>query len=293
MKLILTVIQGFCMALADSVPGVSGGTIAFILGFYDKFILSLNHLMSGNKKEWKEAAAFLGKLFLGWLLGFAGSVLILGNIFHTHIYELCSLFLGLSLFALPIIINEEHRTLRGKYKYLVFTLLGIGAVSLLTFLNGRNGAGGGVDLSELSIRNILYVFITAMVAISAMVLPGISGSTLLLIFGLYVPIIGAIKEMLHFNFVHVPILFVFGLGVLIGITTVVRLVKICLLKFRAQTIYLILGLVIGSFYAIVMGPSTLDIPQEPMTFSTFHPIYFLSGALILFGLQKLKSVSAK
>ena len=69
---ILNCIRGFCMALADSVPGVSGGTIAFVLGFYDKFIGSLNTLTSKktSKDEKKEAVKFLIKLGFGWVLGF-------------------------------------------------------------------------------------------------------------------------------------------------------------------------------------------------------------------------------
>ena len=67
--LILNMFRGFCMALADSVPGVSGGTIAFLLGFYDKFIGSLDALVSGTKEERKEALVFLVKLGIGWAIG--------------------------------------------------------------------------------------------------------------------------------------------------------------------------------------------------------------------------------
>ena len=85
-----------------------------------------------------------------------------------------------------------------------------------------------------------------MIAISAMVLPGISGSTLLLIFGLYTGIIGAVKEVLTFNFSYLPILIIFGLGVLTGIATTIKVIKFVLKKYRSQTVYLILGLMIGS-----------------------------------------------
>ena len=108
-------------------------------------------------------------------------------------------------------------------------------------------------------------FVASMVSISAMVLPGISGSTLLLIFGLYIPIISAIKEFLHFNFSYVPALFVFGLGVLFGIVLVIRLIKIALEKYRSQSIYCILGLMIGSIYAIIMGPTTLNEVTAPLS----------------------------
>lgn len=291
MQLLINVVRGFCMALADSVPGVSGGTVAFILGFYDKFIGSLSHLVNGSKEERKEAVFFLAKLMLGWIIGFCLSVLVLGKIFETHIYELSSLFMGLSVFALPIVIQEEKEVLKEKYQNVFFAFIGIGVVVLITYLNSRGTETGAVDIAHLSFGTAIYIFLVAMVAISAMVLPGISGSTLLLIFGLYVPIISAIKEFLHFNFKYFWALVIFGLGIITGILTVIKLVRAGLERHRSMMVYLILGLMLGALYAIAMGPATLDVPQPAMTVKTFRPLFFLLGGLILFGLQKLKDVS--
>lgn len=288
MKVFVTMLQGFCMSLADSVPGVSGGTIAFVLGIYDKFIFSLNHIISGTREERKEALIFLVKLLGGWVIGLCSSILVLGSIFDSHIYQLCSLFLGLSVFAIPIIIKEEQEVLKGKYYNLVFTVLGAAIVCLLTYFNPSKGNAVSMDLSSLSFGTGIYVFAVAMIAIAAMVLPGISGSTLLLIFGIYVPIITAVKEFLHMNFVYVPVLFVFGFGMIVGILTTIKLVKRGLERYRSQMVYLILGLMLGSFYAIVMGPTTLDEPQAAMTWGSFQPLFFLLGAVILGGLQLLK-----
>ena len=122
-----------------------------------------------------------------------------------------------------------------------------------------------------------------------MVLPGISGSTLLLIFGLYVPVVSAIKEVLTFNFEYLPILIIFGLGVITGVFVTIRGVKYVLTHFRSQTIYTILGLMIGSLYAVVMGPASLKVPQMPMNMQTFSIIFFIIGGALILGLQKLKS----
>ena len=89
--IILNFIRGFCMALADSVPGVSGGTIAFILGFYDDFINSLNTLVSKDPwEEKKKALIFLIKLGFGWIIGLGLSVVFLSSIFNDHIYAISS-----------------------------------------------------------------------------------------------------------------------------------------------------------------------------------------------------------
>lgn len=290
MDYLINAFRGFCMALADSVPGVSGGTIAFILGFYDKFINSLDDLVYGDKEKKKKALFFLIKLGIGWIIGLAFATLVLTSLFEKQIYKVSSVFMGFIVFSIPLIIKEERECLKGRYINLIFTLIGILIVSLITYFNPVSGGGNIVDVSNLNIGLCLYIFVVAMVAISAMVLPGISGSTLLLIFGLYMPIISAIKEFLHLNFSVVPVLMIFGVGIIAGIVLVIRLIKIALKKFRSQTMYCILGLMIGSLYAIVMGPTTLAVPQSPMSFSTFSIIFFIIGGIIIIGLEKIKAI---
>ena len=277
------------MALADSVPGVSGGTIAFLLGFYDTFIESLNDLMGRDNGRRKAAFLFLVKLGVGWVIGFCMSVLILSSLFEVHIYRISSLFLGLTLFAIPMVIREEKEVLKDRYGNIVFTLIGVLLVFCITYFNPSGGEGISVSVEHLSLGLVVYVFFTAMIAITAMVLPGISGSTLLLIFGLYVPIIGAVKEFLHMNMDYFPILMVFGLGVVTGSVGIIKIIKMCLERYRSQTIYTIIGLMTGSLYAITMGPTTLDVPRAPMSPSTFSILFFLLGGVILAGLELLKA----
>ena len=286
-KFIVTALQGFCMALADSVPGVSGGTVAFILGYYEKFINSLNALVSKDSDK-KRALKFLGKLGVGWAIGLILASLVLSSVFETHIYAISSLFIGFILFAIPSIIKEEKDTLKGKYQYLIFTAIGIAVVALLTFFNPTSGGGINVDINSLNIGICIYAFVVGMVAISAMILPGISGSTILLIFGLYIPIINSIKEVLHLQLEYLPILIVFGFGVLAGIALIIKLVKKALDKYRTQTIYTVIGLMIGSLYAIVMGPTTLKVPQEAMNFGTFNILFFVIGAAVIGAMEFAK-----
>ena len=283
--------NGWAMALADSVPGVSGGTIAFLLGFYDKFINSLEALTRNNKKEKKDAIKFLIKIGIGWLIGMISSILIITSIFETHIYKVSSLFMGFILLSIPIIIAEEKEVLKGKYINIIFTLIGIALVFLITYFNGT--AMKSVDLTNFGIGNGLYIFIAGAIAITAMILPGISGSTLLLIFGLYLPVLNGIKDLLHFNFTSFFGLCIFGLGVITGIFTIIKLLKKALKNFRTQTIYTIIGLMIGSIYSIIMGPTTLDNPLPEMNFSNFSIIFFIIGGLIVVCLQLAKKTTEK
>ena len=285
-KNIVNMVQGFCMALADSVPGISGGTVAFILGFYEKFINSINAFVTKGEDK-KKAFSFLFKLGIGWAIGMALAAIVLSKLFEDHIYSVSSLFIGFIVFAIPIIIKEEKDTLKGKYGYLIYSLIGIAIVSLITYFN-PTGGGSNVDLTNLNPLLCLYVFMAGVIAISAMVVPGISGSTLLLIFGLYVPIITSISEVLHFNFGSLPILIVFGFGVITGLLLVVKLIKKALDKYRAETIYMVLGLMVGSIYAIIMGPTSLSVPKEAMSFGTFSILFFIFGGIIVYGLEVLK-----
>ncbi len=277
------------MALADSVPGVSGGTIAFLLGFYDQFIRSIDDLMRGSMKEKKEALLFLVKLGIGWVCGMVLAILVLTSVFESNIYAISSMFIGFILFAVPIVAKEEKEALLSNIPAAFFIFVGAAAVCAITYFNPVSG-GSSMDLDQLDIKLGIYIFLAGAVAISAMVLPGISGSTLLLIMGLYLPVITAIKDILHFDFGAFPTVFLFGCGVLVGIFSVVKIIRKALERFRAQTIYLILGLMLGSIYAVVKGPETLDNPQPALSIGTFRILFFVVGGIVILGLQKLKDV---
>lgn len=286
---ILNFIRGFCMALADSIPGVSGGTIAFILGFYDEFVNSLHHLISGSKIERISALRFLSKIGIGWATGFLLSVIFITSIFEKSIYEISSLFMGFIIASIPLIIKSEKNTLL-EIKNIGFLIIGIGLVFAMTYFNPISSAGRSFSIKSENLNIMLgvYIFLSGMIAISAMVLPGISGSTILLIFGLYTPILNGIKGVLKLNFGYFPGVTIFGCGILIGVLVTVRGVRSLLRKFRPQTIYCIIGLMIGSIYAVIMGPLSLEIPQAPMNIYSFNIVFFILGCILVPALEGLK-----
>ena len=287
---ILNFIRGFCMALADSVPGVSGGTIAFILGFYDDFVNSLNNLISGDKLGRINAFKFLTKIGIGWITGFILSVLFITNIFEKNIYEINSLFLGFIISSIPLIVKSEMKTLSNNKRNIIFLIIGITVVGAMTYFNPVTSSGQSFSIKydNLNIIFIAYIFISGMIAISAMVLPGISGSTILLIFGLYAPILNGVKQILKLNFEYLPGILIFGFGVLLGILLTVRTVRYLLRNFRSQTIYCIIGLMIGSIYSVIMGPTSLEVPKAPMSIQSFSIVFFVIGCILVPALEKLK-----
>jgi len=289
---VLNFIRGFCMALADSVPGVSGGTIAFILGFYDDFVNALNNLISNDKKGRISSFRFLSKIGMGWIAGFILSVLFITNIFEKNIYEISSLFLGFIISSIPLIVKSEIKTLINNKKHILFLIIGIIIVGSMTYFNPVTSSGHSLSIKaeNLNMLFVAYIFISGMIGISAMVLPGISGSTILLIFGLYAPILNGVKGILKLNFEYLPGILIFGFGILVGILLTVRIVRYLLRNYRSQTIYCIIGLMIGSIYSVIMGPLSLEVSKSPMDVNSFSIAFFIIGCILVPALEKLKSL---
>ncbi len=297
--MLLRFLGGFFMALADSVPGVSGGTIAYIMGIYDEFIGSLHNIASKDGEKRKKAIFFLMKLGCGWVLGMLLAAMVIGSIFEKQIYALSSLFVGFILASIPLIVIEEKEnlSLKGKWKWLNI-FWGIGGFALVlavTFLSSNVLPGvESFKFGEFSPLQAVYIFVVAAFAICAMVLPGISGSTIMLIFGIYGPVMEAIKGFIQgvfsLDFSYFLGLFVFGLGVITGICSIVRALKVALEKHRGAITYFIIGMMVSSIYAVIMGPASpsLEVPKEPLSFGTFSILWFVVGVAIIAGLQFMK-----
>ncbi len=286
--MLMTAFHGLCMAVADSVPGVSGGTIAFILGFYDRFLDALHGLFRGDTAVRRKSFLYLVKLGLGWGIGMGVCALLLSGLFTRYIYDMSSLFLGLTVASLPFILVAERPALRGGLRHLPFTALGLVLVVGLTALRSGSGPMGSLDFAQLPPLQLLYLFLTGAVAITAMVLPGISGSTILLIAGAYLPAIQAIRRFLSLQLDVLPGLIALGLGVIAGVAISIHAIRSALRRHRSQMVYLIIGLMLGSLYAIVMGPTSLSQPVPPLDLSTFDPASALLGLAVLLGLEVLR-----
>ena len=281
-------LNGFLMALADSVPGVSGGTVAFIMGFYDNFIGAIDDLMRGNRVQKKAAAKYLAKLGIGWAIGMVLAVLILSSLFENHIYKVSSLFIGFIAGAIPLIVIEEKNHFRKGPGGILFLVAGMLLVIMIGVVNG-NAPSAVLNLERFSAFASVKLFLIGALAVSAMFLPGVSGSTMLLIFGAYIPVISAIKSVITLNFQALPSLLCFAAGILFGVATVVKVIRTCLKRYRSQTLHFIIGMMLGSFYAIVMGPTTLSVPLDPLHFESFSIVFCLMGLALVLGLQRLKS----
>lgn len=269
-------LTGFLMAIADSVPGVSGGTIAYIMKQYELLFKHINNILSLNFK--KESLQYVLKLGIGWIIGFVLAILAISQFFESHIYQVSSLFLGFIIVSLAIIIKEEKTHLNGKD--LIYTFLGFAFVLVLVFFQNSNVIA--LDANNLNIVSYIYIFLVGFFAIGAMLLPGISGSAVLMIFGIYFITIESIHNFLLFNFESILILIALGMGILIGAISSIKAISYLLEAKYSMMIHLIIGLLIGSIISIIMGPTTIaEIGLKPLSLETFSLFSFTVGIAII------------
>ena len=242
------ILKGFGMGTSDLIPGVSGGTIALLLGIYDDFISSVSGLFS--KRFWPSF-----KFLLPILLGMGLAIALLSNLFNYllsyHEIPTMFFFTGLIIGIIPYLLKTSNFKQTFKTKHYLMILTGIIILVIITLLN--NGDKHSGETLTLSFGLIIKYFIAGMFASSAMLLPGISGSFMLLVFGAYGTVMFSISELVNLNFTALPILIIVGLGILTGFMLSSRMIQHFLHHHTTMTFALIIGFVIGSIYAVFPG----------------------------------------
>ncbi|MEZ7607133.1 DUF368 domain-containing protein [Staphylococcus capitis] len=239
------ILKGFGMGTSDLIPGVSGGTIALLLGIYDDFISSVSGLFS--KRFWPSF-----KFLLPILLGMGLAIALLSNLFNYllsyHEIPTMFFFTGLIIGIIPYLLKTSNFKQTFKTKHYLMILIGIIILVIITLLN--NGDKHSGETLTLSFGLIIKYFIAGMFASSAMLLPGISGSFMLLVFGAYGTVMFSISELVKLNFTALPILIIVGLGILTGFMLSSRMIQYFLHHHTTMTFALIIGFIIGSIYAV-------------------------------------------
>ncbi len=282
-KFIYILFSGILMGFSDAVPGISGSTITYILGVYEDFIFSLSNLF--KKENFISSFKFLFNLGIGWIIGVITTILLISNAINNNIYLVTSLFLGFVIISIPITFYESFNSFKidkSKIKYFILGLI----LVLFIFNLGNLNIFSYVLNSKIIL--LIYVFIVAMFAVSSMLLPGISGSTVLLIFGLYYPLIINLNKILSGDFSSIIFIFVFILGGLFGLFSVAKIINKAFKNHKANTIYFIEGMLLGSILPIVYAPTSLDVNR--LSLSTFSLMFFLLGIIILLALLKIKKI---
>ena len=249
---ILLFLKGIGMGGADVVPGVSGGTLAFITWIYEEFLRSIKSFDSKAVQLlvtckfsyfWEHInGSFLSVLLAGIILSILSLARIIHYFLEQHPIELWSFFFGLIIISAITVTREIN-----KWNYVVIGA-GIAGIVLAYFIT---------DAAPASTPECyLYIFFAGAIAICAMILPGISGSFILLILGKYQFIISALKDL------DVGILVVFALGCITGLLSFARLISWFLNKYRNMAIALLAGFMIGSLNKIWPWKETITFRTD-------------------------------
>lgn len=281
MKLVKNILKGIFMGIANIIPGVSGGTMAVSMGIYDEIIFAVTHLFSQFRKSVKTLLPY----FIGMVIGLVGLSQIIEILLDRYNMATNFLFIGLILGGIRAISSR----LKGKkidvgcvLCFFIFFALIIG----LQFFKGQNATS--VQLSTQPIQ-LLLVFIIGIIASATMVIPGVSGSMILMILGYYEPILeyinGFVRALSKGDWVTLfekaRILVPFGLGVVIGIFAIAKLIEVLLRRWETLTFSGILGLVAASPIAVLMNARipALGVGNIAVSILTFAIGFFIAYRL--------------
>lgn len=231
--------RGFAMGVSDLVPGISGGTIAVLLGIYDQLIEAISGVFS---RDWKKHVLFL--IPLG--IGLVSALFILSGVMkwllNNHEVGTMYFFVGLIIGVLPFLLRESKAKTTFKWHHYLFVVIGIGLIFLID-----SGTAQTEIITDRSLATYGLLFVSGILASAAMILPGISGSFVLLVLGVYYTAIDAVHNL------EFSVIIVVAAGIFIGIITMSNIIKFFLQRYKSSTFALIIGLVIGSIFVIFPG----------------------------------------
>ncbi len=241
------ILKGMAMGIAEVIPGVSGGSIALITNIYETLLKSINSFGFGLISVFKEDgvkgvmkeinAPFLFKLFLGMGLGVLFGIFVISHLMENNPQLLWGFFFGLIL-ASSILIFKMIKD-KSSLSWLLF-LLGTVIAYIITIISPQDGSS-----------SLIYVFFCGMMAISALILPGISGSFILLLLGMYTVVITSLKSLItDFSSDKLLLISVFALGCIVGLKAFSKIVTWTYTKYKSNTLAILSGFMLGSLNKI-------------------------------------------
>jgi putative membrane protein len=252
---------GAAMGVANIIPGVSGGTIAVVFGIYEDLMEALGNFLTDKTKRW-QYVKFLTVLFAGAMVSIVSLARILSWSFENYPIPTVYFFLGLIIGSIPVVI-KSHPDMRPNLNRGISFFVGLFAVIILALMQQKSGTETvSSQISTIGFNDYLYFIFAGAVAASAMIIPGVSGSFILILLGVYWKVLGALSGLTSTLFStgltaemvsKLSILGSLFIGVVIGILIFSKIMSWALKNHPAITMYLILGLIIGSIYQIFPG----------------------------------------
>lgn len=252
MNMFKNIIKGMMIGIANIMPGVSGGTLAVSMGIYDKLIHCITHILS----EFKESMKFLLPIFAGAGIALVALTFVIEALFQYYPIPTNLLFIGLIVGGLPPVVTKvkSHKLSFGHI------LAGLLFFALVVGMAMMGDYGNRQVTLNLGIVPMIKLVLVGIIAAATMIIPGVSGSMVLLILGYYQPIIQqitafctAVITLDMAGILHgIAILLPFGIGVLIGILGIAKIIEIIFEKYPVYAYCAIIGLIAASPIAILV-----------------------------------------
>ncbi|HNW87759.1 MAG TPA: DUF368 domain-containing protein [Candidatus Limiplasma sp.] len=271
MKLLNQVLRGVVIGIANIIPGVSGGTMMVSMGIYDTLIHCITHLFS----EFKQSVKTLWPYLVGMLIGIFALASVLTYCFTHFPLPTSTTFIGLILGGLAPLIHKIDRKRINSLAVLIF--IAFFALIIVMALSNPANVDGRVNVTA---GEMLILLVMGMIASATMLIPGVSGSMVLMLLGYYRPVLASVNDfkdgLLGGNMAlaaqQLLILIPFGIGVLLGIYFVAQLIEVLIRRWPTYTYCGVLGLVVASPIAILLrtdmaGLSVVTILVSIATFA--------------------------
>lgn len=254
------IFKGVVIGVANAIPGVSGGTMMVSMGIYDDIIYCITHLF----KQFKASVMRLLPYIIGMAVGIVGLAFAITFLDKTFPFQTRMVFIGLILGGIPVLWKRIQGGMEKEKKeglslgHILVFLIFFALILVIQYLGGQETKDAALSVNPGALAVLFFVGI---IASATMVIPGVSGSMMLMIMGYYYPVLNLIKDFIggvvHAQWdsvIHVTILLVpFGLGVVFGIFAIAKLIEILMSCFESLTYSGILGLVAASPVVILMG----------------------------------------
>lgn len=255
--MIKNIIGGIAVGIANVIPGVSGGTMMVILGIFDHMMSSISGVFKVHNPDRKADILFLLQVLIGAAIGLVGFAKVISFLFDYFQVQTMFWFVGLVGFSIPVFWKSESKNEKVQWLPLA---IGMAIIFLIKFLAPDASAEINPEFPALSVFYCLKLIVIGMISGAAMLLPGISGSMVLLIIGEYYLFKSLLANVLSFQLiVLVPLAFI-GLGVLLGIILSAKATKFLLEKYHSTTVSLLLGLIIASTLILIPFEAAYDLP---------------------------------
>ncbi|QLY39439.1 DUF368 domain-containing protein [Hujiaoplasma nucleasis] len=261
------IIKGFIVGIAFIIPGVSGGTLAVYLGIYKKLLDSIGNIFT----DFKNSMKFLIPFAIGGVISVLGLAKLFGILIEWNSYIVLMFFIGLLAGGL------KHIYLKSQVKSLHLPSLISGGLAfmllLLVIIIDKTKSTEGIEYFNLVFTDYLIIIGLGIVGATTMIIPGISGSAMLMVLGFYTAIVtNVIGNVLNFDNLsyNLRVLVFFALGIFIGIILFSKLISFLLDKYPKQTYFAILGFIIASIIGVFLE---IKDPNSNVSFENQKPIY--------------------